>query len=69
MSRGSKSFKACLRCKALVKPDEEKCPVCGSTEFTFEWSGIVVIIDPEKSEVAKMLNIKTPGRYALKVGV
>uniref|UniRef100_A0A7C2ZCJ0 Transcription elongation factor Spt4 n=1 Tax=Ignisphaera aggregans TaxID=334771 RepID=A0A7C2ZCJ0_9CREN len=69
MSRGTKSLKACMKCKALVKPEEEKCPVCGSTEFTYEWSGIVIIIDPERSDVAKMLNIKTPGRYALKIGV
>ncbi|MEM0372050.1 MAG: transcription elongation factor subunit Spt4 [Ignisphaera sp.] len=68
MSKGIKTFKACLRCKALVKPDEEKCPICGSNEFTHEWSGIVIVVDPQKSEVAKILNIKTPGRYALKVG-
>ncbi|MEM4513259.1 MAG: transcription elongation factor subunit Spt4 [Ignisphaera sp.] len=69
MSKSTKSFKACMKCKALVKPEEEKCPICGSTEFTFEWSGMVLVLDPEKSEVAKMLNIKIPGRYALKIGV
>ncbi|MEM1645398.1 MAG: transcription elongation factor subunit Spt4 [Ignisphaera sp.] len=69
MSKGTKSFKACIKCKALVKPEEEKCPICGSVEFTFEWSGMVLVLDPEKSEVAKMLNIKIPGRYALKIGV
>lgn len=69
MSKSGKAFKACIRCKALVKPEEEKCPICGANEFTFEWSGIVVVIDPDKSDVAKLLNIKTPGRYALKVGV
>ena len=69
MSKGTKAFKACLKCKTLVKPEEEKCPVCGSNDFTFDWSGVVIVVDPEKSDVAKMLNIKTPGRYALKVGV
>ncbi|MEM0153059.1 MAG: transcription elongation factor subunit Spt4 [Ignisphaera sp.] len=71
MSRGTtiKSFKACIRCKALLQPDVQKCPVCGSAEFTNEWSGMVIIVDPEKSDVAKLLGIKTPGRYALKVGV
>jgi len=67
-SRQTKPFKACLKCKALVRPDETKCPVCGSTEFTFEWSGMVIVLDPEKSKVAKFLDIKKPGRYALKVG-
>ncbi|MCC6016962.1 MAG: DNA-directed RNA polymerase, subunit E'' [Desulfurococcaceae archaeon] len=69
VSKASKTFKACIKCRALVKPEEEKCPICGSNEFTFEWSGIVIVLDSEKSEVAKMLNIKTPGRYALKIGV
>lgn len=69
MSKGSRAFKACLKCRALVKPDEEKCPVCGSSEFTYEWSGIVIIVDPQRSDVARILNIKMPGRYALKVGV
>ncbi len=68
-TRSSKPFKACLKCKALVKPEEERCPICGSTDFTFEWSGMVIILDPKKSRVAKLLGIEKPGRYALKVGV
>lgn len=68
-SAGTRSFKACIRCKALVQPDVQKCPVCGSTDFTNEWSGIVIIVNPEKSDIAKLLGIKTAGRYALKVGV
>ncbi|MCS7111890.1 MAG: DNA-directed RNA polymerase, subunit E'' [Ignisphaera sp.] len=71
MSRGvsTKSFKACIKCKALLQPDAQKCPVCGSADFTNEWSGMVIIVDPEKSDVAKLLGIKAAGRYALKVGV
>lgn len=61
-------FKACIKCKALARPDEEKCSICGSNEFTYEWSGMVIVVDPQKSEIAKMLDIKVPGRYALKVG-
>ena len=67
-SRQTKPFKACIRCKALVRPDETKCPVCGSTEFTFEWSGMIIVVNVEKSRVAKFLGIEKPGRYALKVG-
>jgi len=67
-SRQSKPFKACIKCKALVSPEETKCPVCGSTEFTFEWSGMVIVMNVEKSRVAKFLGIEKPGRYALKVG-
>ncbi len=67
--RTSKPFKACTKCKALVRIEDEQCPICGSKEFTFEWSGIVIVIDPSKSKVAKALGITKPGRYALKLGV
>ncbi len=68
MPRGKKSlaYKACLKCKMLVDPDVEVCPNCGSREFTYNWDGAVVIMDPENSTVAKMLGIKRPGRYAIK---
>ena len=69
MSRGMKWLKACMKCKALVRVEEERCPVCGSTEFSEEWSGMVIIIDPKRSRIAKLLGIEKPGRYALKVGV
>ncbi|RLG87884.1 MAG: DNA-binding protein [Thermoprotei archaeon] len=62
-----KPFKACRSCKLLVPHDEEKCPNCGSTSFTEEWDGMIIIIDPEKSWVAKRLNIKKPGRYAIRL--
>ena len=56
---------ACRKCRALTT--EKVCPNDGSTELSNEWSGLIVIIDPEKSQVAKTLNITKPGRYALKV--
>jgi len=59
-------FKACRKCRLLVMHEEEKCPNCGSTDFTDDWQGVAVIIDPE-SRIAKTLNIKKPGRYAIKV--
>jgi DNA-directed RNA polymerase subunit E" len=44
------------------------CPNCKSTDLSSEWSGLIIIIDPVKSQVAKTLGITVPGRYALKVG-
>jgi len=64
-----KPFKACMKCKFLVPHEVNKCPNCGSETFTEDWSGMVVIVDVDKSEIAKMLNIKVPGRYAIKLGV
>lgn len=58
-------LKACLRCGALVYRDEEVCPVCGSTNFTEEWSGMIIILSDE-SLVARMTG-KKRGQYAIKV--
>jgi len=56
---------ACRKCKMLT--NEKACPNDGSTELSHEWSGLIIIINPEKSQVAKTLGIEKPGRYALKV--
>ncbi len=64
-----KPFKACTKCKYLVPHEIGKCPNCGSESFTNDWVGMVIIVDAEKSEIAKMLDIKKPGRYAIKLGI
>ena len=56
---------ACRKCRMLTT--EKECPNDGSTELSNEWSGLIIIINPEKSQVAKTLSIVKPGRYALKV--
>jgi DNA-directed RNA polymerase subunit E" len=56
---------ACRKCRTLTT--EKTCPNCGSTEFSNEWSGLIIIIDPARSQVARTLTIVKPGRYALKV--
>ncbi len=67
-ARGSRQqFKACIKCKMLVPPDTKVCPNCGGRDFTTDWEGAVVIIDPEKSQVARTLGITKPGIYAIKV--
>lgn len=57
-------FKACKKCRALVPPEEQICPVCGSTEFTEEWTGMVILLK-EESEVMKMFGAPKPWRYAI----
>ncbi|MDG7010629.1 MAG: DNA-directed RNA polymerase, subunit E'' [Nitrososphaerota archaeon] len=56
---------ACRKCRMLTT--EKTCPNDGSTELSNEWSGLIIIINSEKSQVAKTLGITRPGRYALKV--
>lgn len=57
--------KACKKCKRITT--KKKCPNCGGQELTQHWRGKVIIFDPDKSEMAKKLNIELPGEYALKV--
>lgn len=56
---------ACRKCRTLTT--EKACPNDGSTELSNEWSGLIIIINPERSLVAKTLGITKAGRYALKV--
>lgn len=58
-------LKACRSCKALTENDE--CPLCGSKDLTVNWEGVVVIIDPTRSALAKKLGITRSGIYALRV--
>ncbi|MBS7655427.1 DNA-directed RNA polymerase, subunit E'' [Candidatus Bathyarchaeota archaeon] len=57
--------KACRSCKLISSGPI--CPNCKSSNLSEDWSGIIIIINPELSEIAKKLNIKTPGRYAIRV--
>ena len=57
--------KACTNCHFITK--ESICPKCKSTRLSEDFSGIVIMFDPEKSAIAKAMKIKEKGRYALKV--
>ncbi|MCF7910508.1 DNA-directed RNA polymerase subunit E'' [Candidatus Pacearchaeota archaeon] len=56
--------KACKICKTIYTG--EKCPKCESKESTETIKGRIVVIDPEKSEIAQKLNIKEKGEFAIK---
>ncbi|MCD4703559.1 MAG: DNA-directed RNA polymerase, subunit E'' [Methanosarcinaceae archaeon] len=55
----------CRECHRLVKG--QTCPVCGSSDMSSDWSGLVVIIDPERSVIAKKIGVELADKYALKV--
>jgi len=57
-------MRACKSCHRLS--EEETCPACKAPTSQY-WSGYMAIVDPEKSEIARIMEIKTPGEYALKV--
>jgi DNA-directed RNA polymerase subunit E" len=57
-------LKACKICKKIY--EDGKCPKCSSKESTDNFKGRIFVLNPEKSEIAKILNIKDKGDYAIK---
>ncbi len=60
-------YKACAHCKLIMPEESPQCPNCGSTDFAFMWRGMVIVIDVERSCIARKLGIERPGMYALEV--
>jgi len=57
--------KACKDCRFVSSGSI--CPNCKSNNLSDDWSGLVVIINPAASEVAKKMGIKAAGKYAVRV--
>ena len=57
--------KACRKCHTITTTT--LCPRCKTASLSDDFSGFVIIIDPEKSEIAKAMKIEETGRYALRV--
>lgn len=55
--------KVCRNCRLFVK--ESVCPICKQSQFSRSWKGIVIVNDPNASEVAKVMGITAPGKYAI----
>ncbi|MBT96726.1 MAG: transcription elongation factor subunit Spt4 [Candidatus Pacearchaeota archaeon] len=56
--------KACKICNRIYEGDT--CPKCNSKESTNNIKGRIVVLDSEKSEIAKNINIKDKGNFAIK---
>lgn len=59
-----KKLRACKNCHLLT--EKNVCPVC-SVPTSTKWVGYLIIRDPARSQIAEKMNIKKPGKYALKV--
>ena len=57
--------KACKKCRLFVEGNE--CPICKGNQFSTNWQGRIVILDPNKSDIAKKIGITVKGEYAIKV--
>ncbi len=56
---------ACRKCKFVTIG--KVCPVCKSSDLTPDWTGIVLVVDPSNSQIARTLGITEKGKYALRV--
>ena len=56
---------ACRKCKTIASG--RICHNCGSTDLSTEWSGLIVLSEPDKSIIAKQLEFTKSGKYAIKV--
>jgi len=44
-----------------------RCPNCGSDRLSKDFTGIIIVMDVEGSQLAKLMGIEKPGMYALRV--
>jgi DNA-directed RNA polymerase subunit E" len=57
-------LKACKECNLLTERSE--CPLCNNP-VSKDWQGYLIIVDHKRSTIAERMNIRSNGRYALKV--
>jgi len=57
--------KACSECHFIST--EATCPNCKSTSLSDDFTGLIIIFDPEGSAIAKAMKATKRGRYALRV--
>lgn len=55
--------KVCKKCRKIYE-NLDVCPECNE-KLSESFKGVVIIVDPENSEIAKKLNIKKSGKYAI----
>ena len=57
---------ACKECRYIISTKDKTCPKCGG-EVSEKFAGIIIISNPEKSEIAKLTGLDTVGKYAIRV--
>jgi len=56
---------ACKNCGLLVT--SSICPNCNKSALSGDWIGELIVLEPKKSVLAKRIEAKKQGRYALRV--
>ncbi|MCS7119703.1 MAG: transcription elongation factor subunit Spt4 [Nitrososphaerota archaeon] len=57
--------KACRNCHLIS--DQNTCPNCKSSDLSEDFTGLAIILDPERSAIANIMKIDRKGRYAIKI--
>jgi len=60
---------ACGECHLVLNDGVDQCPRHPSAKVSSDWTGYVIIIQPQRSEIAERLKTEQPGKYALKVNI
>ena len=58
--------KACKNCRLIITHGD-KCPLCGGTELTLKWSSYAIVLNAEKSDIAKKINANANSTFALNI--
>lgn len=58
--------KVCVNCRIFVEGTQ--CPICQSSNFSTNFKGVMYIIDANNSMIANNLEIKSKGKYAIRLG-
>ena len=60
---------ACAECNAILSDEEDQCNHCPTSPVSRDWQGLVIVLNPEMSEVGKRMGVTRAGSYALKANV
>ncbi len=60
---------ACSECHIIIDGAVEQCSYHPGAPVSTDWQGYVVVTYPDRSDIAKRLNVKRSGAYALKVNI
>ena len=52
--------RACRNCKIII--EENVCPICKGTDLSDDYSGLLIVLDPEGSKMAQKIEIKKKER-------
>ena len=64
--------RVCKRCRMFVEGkvcpvNDSECPTIKNSQYATSWQGRINILDANKSEMAKKIEAKVKGEYAIKV--